>query len=399
MILGISLDENYVYVSVEGTENVLSFPFSIGRNISKKTWFIGDEAKNENVDNVDIVIDKLFYIMENDGNARIGEEEYTAKELVKIFFENLLMKFIDIEYVTIVVRQNNVKILSKIKYAFDQYFKHNNIYKITTYSEAFVAYLKSKDQSYYRGLVSLFDFTEKAITYYELVRYKSQDGREYWQVNTKEYLALPLDLLSGDAGKRVCDNLLLEFSKKCISKSAYSNIILSGLGFVDSSSYREFMTYVCTIANVETDVYFFAKSSVLLSKYLLDANKNDNITVITDARTTASIKILAMENGEEKMIPLIDAGDEWFYINEYTFNVILNGNREIRFEILKVLEGNISDEIIIINDSKARIDKTNMFEINLMFMQQNLVKISVIDKGFGNFFEASVDTTSKTIEI
>ena len=29
----------------------------------------------------------------------------------------------------------------------------------------------------------------------------------------------------------------------------------------------------------------------------------------------------------------------------------------------------------------------------------NLVKISVIDKGFGNFFEASVDTTSKTIEI
>ena len=400
MVLGISLDENFAYVCANGDKNVLSLPFAVGRNLNTNTWFIGDEAKNENVDNGDIVIDKLFYIIRNDVSARIGEISYDAKELIKIFFSSLLSKYENIDYVTVVVRSGNVKYLEKIKYALMAYFKDGSKFKVSTFSEAFVAYIKSKDESYYNNIVSLFDFTEKALTYYELVRYVDDNNLEYWKVNTEEHLALPLDLLSGDAGKKVCDNLLYDFAKRSISEEKYGNIILSGLGFSDTSAYRDFMTYICSIANVETDVEFFAKSAYILSNDFLNDHFDKNIMIITDARTMASVKLLATVNQISTKVELIKPGIEWFDIKENTFDIIVDGDNELRFEILKVIERVVTEEKVSIPESMIkRTDKTNLLQICFMFSEQRIMQLSLIDKGFGEFYESSIETTGKEIKI
>ena len=400
MILGISLDENFAYVSNNEDNKVLSFPFAVGRNLNTNTWFIGEDAKNENIDNVDIVIDKLFYIMGNDGTARIGETSYDAKELTRVFFSNLLSKFTNIEYVTVVIRQSNVKYLSKLKYALNEIFKDEKKFKVTTYSEAFISYVKSKEPAYYSNLISLFDFTEKALTYYELVRYIDDNNIEYWKINTEEHLALPLDLLSGDAGKKVCDKILFDFAKRCIKEEVYNHIILTGLGFEDASYYREFMTYVCSVANVETDISFFAKSAALLAQDIVDNNFPNNVLLITDARTTASIRLIATVNHVKTKIELIKPGEEWFNLKENYFDVILDDEREIRLEILKVIE-RVAKEVPVAIKEKIvlRKDKTNLFEIGFVFSQQNLVDITITDKGFGEFYESSKETSMKSVDI
>lgn len=400
MIIGISLDENFAYVSNSEDKNVLSFPFAVGRNLNTNTWFIGEEAKNENIDNVDIVIDKLFYIMGNDGTARIGETSYDANELTRVFFSNLLSKFADIEYVTVVIRQSNVKYLEKLKYALNEIFKDEKKFKITTYSEAFISYIKSKEPAYYSNLVSLFDFTEKALTYYELVRYIDDNNIEYWKVNTEEHLALPLDLLSGDAGKKVCDKILFDFAKKCIKEEVYNHIILTGLGFEDASYYREFMTYVCSVANVETDINFFAKSASLLAKDIVGENFPNNVLLITDARTTASIRLIATVDQVKTKIELIKPGEEWFNLKDNYFDVILDDEREIRIEILKIIERVVKEVPIAIPEKMVlRKDKTNLFEIGFEFAEQNRVEISLTDKGFGEFYESSGQTVNRSVDI
>ena len=400
MIIGISLDENFAYVSNSEDKNVLSFPFAVGRNLNTNTWFIGEEAKNENIDNVDIVIDKLFYIMGNDGTARIGETSYDANELTRVFFSNLLSKFADIEYVTVVIRQSNVKYLEKLKYALNEIFKDEKKFEITTYSEAFISYIKSKEPAYYSNLVSLFDFTEKALTYYELVRYIDDNNIEYWKVNTEEHLALPLDLLSGDAGKKVCDKILFDFAKKCIKEEVYNHIILTGLGFEDASYYREFMTYVCSVANVETDINFFAKSASLLAKDIVGENFPNNVLLITDARTTASIRLIATVDQVKTKIELIKPGEEWFNLKDNYFDVILDDEREIRIEILKIIERVVKEVPIAIPEKMVlRKDKTNLFEIGFEFAEQNRVEISLTDKGFGEFYESSGQTVNRSVDI
>ena len=400
MIIGVSLDENFAYVSNNEDKNVLSFPFAVGRNLNTNTWFIGEEAKNENIDNVDIVIDKLFYIMGNDGTARIGETSYDAKELTRVFFSNLLSKFTNIEYVTVVIRQGNVKYLEKLKYALNEIFKDEKKFKVTTYSEAFISYIKSKEAVYYSNLVSLFDFTEKALTYYELVRYIDDNNVEYWKVNTEEHLALPLDLLSGDAGKKVCDKILFDFAKRCIKEEVYNHIILTGLGFEDASYYREFMTYVCSVANVETDINFFAKSALLLAKDIVEENFPNNVLLITDARTTASIRLIATVDQVKTKIELIKPGEEWFNLKDNYFDVILDDEREVRLESLKIIERVVTEVPIAIPEKMVlRKDKTNLFEIGFEFAEQNRVEISLTDKGFGEFYESCGQTVNRSVDI
>lgn len=400
MILGISIDENFVYVHEEGTDKTSTYPFAIGKNLKSKTWFIGDEARNENIDNVDIVIDKLFYIVENDGTARIGEDEYEAKDLVKYFFNNLLSKFQNIEYVTLVVRKNDIRILSKLKEALIGYFKDTDKFKITTYSEGFTAYLLKKGEDFYRNNVALFDFTEKAITFYELVRYVSSNGVEYWKTKKTENLSLPLDLLSNTQGSKLCDNVLLDFSKKNIGSNVFSSIILSGQGFKDSTQYREFMTYVCSIANVETDELFFAHSASIISRNIVDHNEYNNIVLVTDARTTASISILTEKNGEPYKVELIKPGEEWFNLTDFKFDIIADNSDGINFEIIKVIEGVINKKFVALPEgSGRRTDKTNMYEVKIEYSQQNIMDVSITDKGFGEFYEKTGLSTFKKIEI
>ena len=400
MVLGISLDENFAYVCVDGDKNVLSLPFAIGRNLNNNTWFIGDAAISENVDNGDLVIDKLYYMIGNDVNARIGETSYDAQELTKLFFSYFLSKYENIEYLTVVIRKGNVKYLDKIKYALMSYFKDATKFKISTYSEAFISYIKSKDENYMSNIVSLFDFTEKALTYYELIRYVDDNNVEYWKVDTEEHLALPLDLLSGDAGKKVCDNLLYDFAKRYIVDEKYSNIILSGLGFTDTSSYRDFMTYICSIANVETDIYFFAKSAYLLSIDIINNNYDNNVMIITDARTMASIKLMATVNQTNTKIELIKPGIEWFDIKDNTFDIIVDKDNELKFEILKVIERVVTEEKLSIpSNMVSRDDKTNLLQICFSFSEQRIMQLSLSDKGFGEFYESTIATTGKEIKI
>ena len=396
MILGISLDENFVYVNKLGESDVIEIPFALGRNLVNNTWFIGEDARVENIDNTDIVIDKLYYLLENDGNAKIGNKNYDAKELTEIFMNTLILKYQDIEYLTVVVRNNNVKILSKLESALSNIIKDENKFKVTTFSEAFISYIKSKPKEYYSNPIALINFTEKALTYYELVRYKGDNNLEYWKVDTKEHLSLPLDLLSGDTGKKLCDNLLYDFVKSSIKEDAYNNIILSGLGFNEASSYREFMTHVCSIARVDTDIYFFAKAAALLANDFFTDNFDSNVILMSDARTTVSISIYARVDKKDTKLEIIKPGMEWFSVFNYSFNVIVEDARSIKFEYLKVIEGVIKEFTINIPDNyKLRNDKSNQFEISLTFIQQNVMDISIADVGFGEFYEASHERITK----
>lgn len=396
MILGISLDENFVYVNKLGDSDVIEIPFALGRNLVNNTWFIGEDARVENIDNTDIVIDKLYYLLENDGNAKIGNKNYDAKELTEIFMNTLILKYQDIEYLTIVVRNSNVKVLSKLEAALNNIIKDENKFKVTTFSEAFISYIKSKPKEYYSNPIALINFTEKALTYYELVRYKADNDIEYWKVDTKEHLSLPLDLLSGDTGKKLCDNLLYDFVKNSIKEDAYNDIILSGLGFNEASSYREFMTHVCSISRVDTDIFFFAKAAALLANDYLTDNFDKNVILMSDARTTVSISIYARVDKKDTKLEIIKPGMEWFSIFNYSFNVIVEDTRSIKFEYLKVIEGVIKEFTINIPDNyKLRNDKSNQFEISFTFIQQNVMDVSIADVGFGEFYEASHERITK----
>ena len=74
--------------------------------------------------------------------------------------------------------------------------------------------------------------------------------------------------------------------------------------------------------------------------------------------------------------------------------------KEIKIEILKVIERVIKEVPIAIPDNMdLRDDKTNLFELGFEFIEQNIVNISLTDKGFGEFYESNRRMTPRQVYI
>ena len=112
------------------------------------------------------------------------------------------------------------------------------------------------------------------------------------------------------------------------------------------------------------------------------------------------MKLLATVNQVNTKVELIKPGVEWFDIKDNTFDIIVDGDTELRFEILKVIERVVTEEKFSIPEAMVRRqDKTNLLQICFMFTEQRIMQLSLIDKGFGEFYESSIEKRDKEIRI
>ena len=84
MELGICINEEHVFVSVVGEDNVIDYPFSIAKNESSFEWYIGDDVYSKSLENGIVVIDKLLKMIEDNRTATIVNTKYTAKDYAYI---------------------------------------------------------------------------------------------------------------------------------------------------------------------------------------------------------------------------------------------------------------------------------------------------------------------------
>ena len=404
MELGICINEEHVFVSVVGEDNVIDYPFSIAKNESSFEWYIGDDVYSKSLENGIVVIDKLLKMIEDNRTATIVNTKYTAKDLLTYYFKNLFLKYGFIDYVTIAINNTKIVILETLEKILLSILESKDKFKITTYSEVFSQYLTTLEEDVYNDRVGLIEFSNNFVSYYELERYATNDEKEFWKVNASTYYEIPLDLLYGEKGIEVCDKLLTEFAIKNVEEKngvhkTYSKFYLAGLGFSDNSKYRDFMNYICDVCDVSDDIYFFSKAAATVSKKIVNKIYDNDKIFINDARTKVRVSLNATINQENVMIDMIEPGDEWFYI-DCSFNVILDGSKDIIFTIYDVETGETREEPVRIPENFAlRDNKTNIINCSLKFINQNTLTVNIIEEGFGDFFEATKQTATRRIEI
>ena len=126
-----------------------------------------------------------------------------------------------------------------------------------------------------------------------------------------------------------------------------------------------------------------------------------NISSILVTFSTLKLERFSSSKEEQYLkIELIKPGVEWFSIKDNIFDVIVDGEKELRFEVLKVIERVVNEISVAIPEKMIlRDDKTNLFQISFLFSEQSLLQINIADKGFGEFYESSLATTSRVVEI
>lgn len=387
MILGISISEEFVYVKSNVKDTIDVIPLTICRLNDNKTFIIGKDAFEQSLNNKGIIIDKLLYMIEKDNNVTISETYYSAQELINQYFRVLLSAYEDVEYITLSLYTDNVKIIHSIITALSKIYS-KEIYKIVNYADAFSRYVLNLDEKYVDSAVGMIEFTKRTLSYYEL-NIKSLANRNFVYVDKVSHEPISTELLSKKTGIVICNNWLNQFAASVTKDKVYSAFFLSGEGFEYQEQYRDFINYICSLGcPVLKEEHIFATGAELLSEDKLNDVSFDNYCFIMDSRSNVLVRLNAVINQVPTDITLIDYGDEWFY-KENKFDIIVLDTNELVFYI-DYLDGTTDKWIINISEElKIREDRTTRLSVTINFSQKDLLNIYIIDKGFGEFYKAT----------
>lgn len=386
MILGISIIEDKIYVSNDKQSNIDCIPFIILRNTENNSWQIGAKAIEESANNKGILIDKLLYMFDNNSYITISNNPYQSKTLIEYFFRELLIQYENPEYVYISLYRNDAKTISLFSDIFEKILGEGKTH-IASLSESYIQYAIANSEISPGDRIGLIDFSNKMLCFYELNVRNTKNGRLIYMVDKILNPSVTMDLISGETGAIVADNILSEFAKRVTKDKEYAYIYLTGEGLQLYTLYKDFINFLCTICpHVVQDTNLFALGTLKLAEKYFN-NIEDNNFYITDMRVTKTIKIKVTDRGEEYYKNIFMLGDEWFYTIK-NINLILDNTNEISFLIEDNIKSKKEEKKYAISEEFIdRQDKTNMISLRMYFSEQNIYEISIKDQGFGEFYE------------
>ena len=383
LILGIAISEENIIVK-DNDESVTVIPFVISKKSDGNGWSIGKDAYEDQLNNKGVLIDRILYLLETDSEITVYNNKYTYNQILTNFFNILLNRYDDIENVAISLYNNNIKVINIIQQILLNYFNDINKFKIITYSDSIIEYIKKLDDKLSSHNVGVIEFSNKNLIYYE-VMHGFIGEKKYLYVDKKDHAPVPVELLSQKLGSHICDNILYDFAKEVTQKKQYSCFILIGNGFKNQDQYRDFINFICSLGcQVLKEEYLIA-----IGAYLFASSKNDkDIYVITDSTTIARVSFEALVNRKLKRILQVDFGEFWFY-KICDFDIIVDDEKEFILYIeklngeVKKIAFNLSQEFDIRNDMSTRLS------VRIDFSQQYDMNVLIVDKGFGPFYHAN----------
>lgn len=401
MVLGIHLTDEQVIVKSNSDEQAKTYPLIINK-LNDNTYEIGKRAYEQSLNNNGILIDKLLYKSIKAKEVLIDNINYQTYYLFEIYFKNLFLEYGDIEFVCVTVDTNNPILFKDLNNALFHALDDKNKYVITTNSDAFIKYssqLVFDNETDKKQSIGLIDFVDKSLVYYE-INHKSFEGykKDFIEVKTTKHSPIPLDLLHENNGIRIIDGLLIEFAKKITINNNYSYFLISGYGFNNQESYRDFINYICSLGcPVLKEENLFALGAETIALDTIHGIIDNQSFYITDNRTIFS---LTLSDGVTKFQKKIcDFGTPWFSTN-INFQIIVYNTNKLILTIDKY-NGSTEEKTILLNDNFViRDNKTTKLELNIEFLQYNLFTLSVKDVGFGEFYDPiELATTSINFDI
>ena len=384
MIIGMSITEENIYIKTDKDTDIVSVPFVMCRT-NDATWAIGKQAYEETLNNNGVLIDRFLYLIENDNEIVISNFKYTTSILLNNFFKNLFSTYTDIEFLTLSISNNNIKILNTFQEVLTEQIGNIDKFKIITHEDSFLEYIKKLNINLFDSTIGLIDFSNKSLMYYETNKttYKNQN---FVVVTKKGHPPIPIEMMSKKSGVIICDNILYKFAQNITKNKKYACFFLTGEGFIDQDQYRDFINFMCSIGcQILKEDYLFTIGNFEFSKSNIDKSFDNSFYTITDSTTPISLTFNAYTNKSFENIKLIDFGEFWFY-KICDFEIILIDNKDLIFNV-EFLNGNTKDIVINLNEIfKIRRDRTTKLSVRLNFFQQNILNVLIIDKGFGEFY-------------
>lgn len=391
LMIGIDLCDAYTQVSCSGTEEAYTFPTLICREKEEEQWHIGEDACRCALEANGVLVDKLLKMVKKEGTSTIGGIRYPALTLLKLYLEQVLelakQKFGQetISQLVLTLPKVDAKLMDTLMYCSDYLGIPRESFHIISHTESFVYYILSQKKEVWNNHVGMFDLTEESFCYYEM---KVQRGlRQNTVIAEREKLeeGFNLDILKTPSGRKLADKILSSCGERLLQRKLYSSIFLTGKGFETQDWAEEFMHLICSRRRVYADMELFARGAAYRAADYEQEKTSYPFVIACEGRLKASVSIKVLNHGQESQLVLASAGDNWYEARSKA-ELISDGQQELELFITPMDPKKKRTVKIPLEHFPVRDDKTVKIQVNVSFLDEHTMMVSVKDLGFGELY-------------
>ena len=390
-VLGIALSDISTNLIFYPDDEALIFPTVISKKKGEDAWVVGEDAYALALDGKGIITDKLLKLTRKDGIATIDGTRYEGKEILKIYFREIINAGMEKLYkekpeeVVVAMAGLEEDIVGDIREAFVGLGYQPNHIHIISKEESFIYFVLSLKKDIWNNKVGMYDLSDVSLTYYEML--VNRNSRKLLVSAESENMdeAFNLQILNNPSGAKLADKILTSVAEKVMDKKKFSSIFLTGQVFAEHEWADGFISYLCSRGKVYLDTNIFAKGAAFKGVDLASENSIYNLTALCEGRLKSDVCINVENNGKDGKIYLAKAGDFW---GEPDTELLMIPDEKEVIDISVVgVDGKVKKNIPIVLDFlPKRPIKTRRFYFRTKFRDDKIMDVEIEDAGFGDMY-------------
>lgn len=390
-VLGIALSDISTNLIFYPDDEALIFPTVISKKKGEDAWVVGEDAYALALDGKGIITDKLLKLTRKDGIATIDGTRYEGKEILKIYFREIINAGMGKLYkekpeeVVVAMAGLEEDIVGDIREAFVGLGYQPNHIHIISKEESFIYFVLSLKKDIWNNKVGMYDLSDVSLTYYEML--VNRNSRKLLVNAESENMdeAFNLQILNNPSGAKLADKILTSVAEKVMDKKKFSSIFLTGQVFAEHEWAEGFISYLCSRGKVYLDTNIFAKGAAFKGVDLASENSIYNLTALCEGRLKSDVCINVENNGKDGKIYLAKAGDFW---DETDTELLMIPDEKEVIDISVVgVDGKVKKNIPIVLDFlPKRPIKTRRFYFRTKFRDDKIMDVEIEDAGFGDMY-------------
>lgn len=395
LVAGIDLCDEYTQISCGDEEQIWTFPTVLCRHKLADAWYVGEDAYAHTLSGEGNLTDKLVKLVLKDGTATLDGRRYTAQELLTLFLERVLqivMKesgqtgmFVGLVFT---VRSRDERLVKVLYESGEKLGFSKEQIQIIGHSESFIYYMLSQKKEIWNGTVGMFDLAEEELRYYEMKVQRGLKKNAVLAEYEKIEESFSLDILETPSGAKLGDKILCTCADRLMQRKLYSAVFLMGKGFEKRDWAEDFMKLLCTKRRVYMETAVFAKGAAYCGADRQRPQTSYPYAMICEGRLKASVTMQVLFKGQEKEVTLAAAGDSWREFRAM-LEVIPEKQNAVELEVTPFDSKKKKAVTILLEGFPERPEKTTRVRIELAFLDEKTMKVTLTDRGFGELFPAS----------
>lgn len=384
-------------------EDRYQIPTVLGKLKGTNNWCVGEEAvlrgnrgETENIFN-------LFKIINDKKNLKIGEQEYTPIQIIKIFFNKLLeivyraLNCDKINKLVVTIEQFNKDMVDILYLAFEEIGFNKEDIRVISHSESFIYYTIFQKKTLWVNDVVVFNFNKYQFTAkrLNLVRARSPQPIVVEEYDFSDKISY--GQLENQQGKKDADDMFIQVINQVMDKHIVSTVYLTGCGFYEKWMEQSINT-LCNKKRVFQGYNFFVKGGAYATVEMENMGNCSDYQFVCVGRTILSFTIHCDIDDLKKEVCLSKSGTNWYEAGAIAEGFI-NNNKKILLNISSDLNRNISQLVIDLNNFPDRPQNTTRVLVTLAYKDEKTCIIEIRDLGFGDFYKASGEKVEIAINV